>query len=59
VLPSQLNGVDAPSPERVLKSLEECKWPGAKKMYTGGKNGGSKSNHKNGPKTYKHHKWVV
>lgn len=25
VLPSQLNGVDAPSPERVLKSLEECK----------------------------------
>ena len=29
VLPSQLNGVDAPSPERVLKSLEECKWPGA------------------------------
>eukprot|EP00435_Cladocopium_sp_Y103_P013722 s2211_g3.t1 len=25
VLPSQLNGVDAPTPERVLKSLEECK----------------------------------
>lgn len=25
VLPSQLNGVDSPSAERVLKSLEECK----------------------------------
>lgn len=33
VIPSQLNGIDSPNPNRVLKCLEECKRPGANKSF--------------------------